>query len=94
MPTKRAVAVGIKIGRGALASELGGGHDFETTVEWHAAPAGGGDYDTLCGVDANDPTMGHHGIVEAKSGQKINCRQCKEIWNHVMSLKLRVSNFE
>lgn len=63
-------------------------------VTWHA-PGCVGDYDTLCGIDADDPheTVAHGGIVEAKRGQKITCLTCCSIWRSVQALKLREQDF-
>lgn len=61
---------------------------------WHAAPAGSGNFDTLCRIDADDPTLGHEGLIEAKRGQKINCDDCRAIWSKVVSLRLRSSSFQ
>ena len=64
-------------------------------VEWHAVNGvAGADYDTLCGIDANDSVVGHHGTVPAPRGQKINCRQCFEVWRGVRDMCLRSSSFE
>lgn len=49
----------------------------EDRREIHAVAADG-DYDTLCGVDFNDPSIGHMGAEPAKHGEKISCRSC---WN-------------
>lgn len=70
------------------------GVDIDGVVEWHAPNVAGPDYDTLCGVDADDPAIGHEGLIPAKRGQKITCMQCKMIWEGVVALKLRKSNFE
>lgn len=56
-------------------------HDGEVIV--HAKSSGaGGDYDTLCAVDANDPSVGHNGIVPVpRNGRaRINCQECRAIW--------------
>jgi hypothetical protein len=63
-------------------------------VEWHAPGVVGPDYDTLCGIDSNDPQIGHQGLVSPKRGQKITCALCKSIWGSVMAMNLRKSNFE
>ena len=62
-------------------------------VEWHAHHHGVGDYNTLCGIDADDPNIGHEGTVEAKRGQKITCQTCREIWRGTVALNLRESSF-
>lgn len=61
-------------------------------LTFHAAGAVS-DYDTLCGIDANDPRVGHGGQVEVKRGQKITCTECRTIWNNVIRMRLRASNF-
>lgn len=61
-------------------------------VSWHA-PGVFQDYSTLCGIDADDPTIGHGGIVPSCSGQKINCVACFSIWKNTIDLKLRPQNF-
>ncbi len=63
-------------------------------ITFHAPDASGADYDTLCGIDANDPTIGHGGRVAAPKGQKINCGTCRTIYDCFISLKLRRSDFE
>lgn len=62
-------------------------------VEWHAPRVAGPDYDTLCGIDAHDPEVGHQGLVPTKRGQKINCPECKRVWEGVLALRLRKSSF-
>ena len=52
------------------------------------------DYDTLCGLDANDESIGHGGLIGVKRGQKIDCQQCRAVWSGVMAMHLRASNFE
>lgn len=65
--------------------------DGETS--WHAANSGPTDYDTLCGLDANDPTIGHTGLVKWQRGQKITCAVCHGIWSGLAALRLRKSDF-
>lgn len=69
------------------------GVDQEGEVIWHARGVMN-DYDTLCGIDANDPAIDHNGTVEAKRGQKITCDLCRSIWVETLALKLSKSNFE
>ena len=66
--------------------------DGEST--FHAASHGHGDYNSLCGIDADDPSIGHGGPVPAARGQKITCQQCFAIWRGTLELKLRASNFD
>ena len=95
MATKRAVAIGVRIGKGSLMSERENSTDeANAQTEWHARPAGSSDYMTLCGIDGDDPEIGQYGTVEPKAGQKIHCVQCKQIWLGVIALKLRASDFE
>jgi hypothetical protein len=65
--------------------------DGET--QWHARGVFD-DYDTLCGIDSNDPAIGHQGTMEPLRGQKIDCITCKTIWSNTVALKLRSSDFE
>jgi hypothetical protein len=39
-----------------------------------------GNYDTLCGIDANDSVIGHLGLVTVSGTAPINCVTCKRIW--------------
>ena len=53
--------------------------DGEITI--HACGEGvGGDFDTLCGIDANDPTIGHTGTAPMPKGGKIDCKSCHNVW--------------
>ena len=38
-----------------------------------------GNYDTLCGIDANDSELGHNGVAEVSNNSKIDCHQCIQI---------------
>lgn len=53
----------------------------------------GVNYDTLCAIDALDPTTGTFGLVTATPRQKITCRQCWQIWRGVVGLGLREHHF-
>lgn len=66
--------------------------DGEST--FHIPNCSGSDYHSLCGIDGDDPTIGHGGIIAIPKGQKINCTQCKMEWENLMELKLRKSDFE
>lgn len=57
----------------------------ETT--WHCKGGSAGGYDTLCGIDVDDPTIGHGGEVEARRGQKVTCRGCRLIWEEVTAYR-------
>lgn len=50
------------------------------------------DHDTLCGIDADDPEIGHLGTIQAPKNQKANCWQCRDIFEFVQPLKR--SDFE
>lgn len=69
------------------------GVETDDGTEWHA-PGVVSDYDTLCGIDANDPGIGFHGLVTAKRGQKITCEQCRSVWEGVVALRLRATDFQ
>lgn len=61
---------------------------------WHAPAVSGNGYDTLCGIDANDPAIGHGGTIPTKRGQKITCLECYTIWSGMVALRLRRRNFK
>jgi len=69
------------------------GTNIDGRVEWHARPISSNDYHTMCGVDAYDPDIGHHGTVEPPKGQKITCLQCRAMWEGFRALGLRDSDF-
>lgn len=50
-----------------------------------------GDYDTLCGIDADDPAIGHQGIAELPKEAKITCGACYQIF--CAAWKLRETDF-
>ena len=62
-------------------------------IEWHAHGVVQ-NYDTLCGIDANDPSEGMHGTVSAPRGQKINCGECASIYKRFQELGLRRASFD
>ena len=71
------------------------GIEIDGVVTWHAAEdVSGAGYDTLCALDANDPSIGTKGEIIPRRGQKITCRQCYAIWKGVLALKLREGNFD
>lgn len=47
-------------------------------ISVHCA-CGYGDYDTLCGLDSDDPAIGHLGTVPVAINAKIDCAACKAI---------------
>ena len=69
------------------------GVDIDGSIEWHAASIGATDYDTMCGIDAFDPDLGHQGTVSAVRGTKITCQQCKTMFYGFRALGLRQSDF-
>lgn len=69
------------------------GVNVDGVAEWHIPGVGVSDYDTLCCLDANDPSVGHAGLVQPTKGQKITCEFCKMIWEGVIDLKLKKSDF-
>lgn len=45
-----------------------------------------GDYDTICGLDANDIQVGHEPATVPKGGRaRIDCDACWAIWNTARS---------
>lgn len=56
--------------------------------EFHIGAPPGPDYHTLCGVDADDPAIGHHGVTPVPRGQVVTCQQCKSIYQFVKLLRL------
>ncbi len=66
---------------------------IDGAATWHVIGVGGGDYVTLCGLDGDDPEVGQTGTIKARRGQKIDCPQCRQIWEGVMALRLRRGNF-
>ncbi len=51
------------------------------------------DHDTLCGIDVDDPSIGHDGIVNPLPGQKVTCKICKNIVLGVQAMRLRKTDF-
>lgn len=47
-----------------------------------------GDFDTLCGIDSNDPNIGHFGTVPVACNTKIDCKTCRSIWNTCRAYRL------
>lgn len=68
------------------------GVDGEDGVVWHAAGVAN-DYDTLCGIDATDPAIGHFGVIPNNGRHKINCAACKSIFEQFRALGLRSTDF-
>lgn len=61
--------------------------------EFHA-PGIIGDSNTLCGLDINDPGIGHDGEIKVPRGQKITCCECYRIWRDTVALNLRKASFD
>jgi hypothetical protein len=59
----------------------------------HAPACGSGTYDTLCGIDADDPKIGHGGKFEPHHTKFIDCAACYAIWKGVTEMRLRRSDF-
>ena len=71
------------------------GLNIGNEIEWHAVNGvAGADYTTLCGIDADDPGIGHYGTVDPPPGQKIECRTCYNIWKGVVEMRFRESHFD
>lgn len=51
---------------------------LDTGITVHCA-ATYGDYDTLCGIDSNDPKIGHFGTVPVHPLARIDCPACRAI---------------
>lgn len=51
-------------------------------------PDSNGNYDTLCGIDFNDSSIGHMGVVPTPKNAKVNCLTCKQIFMHCREFKL------
>lgn len=47
-----------------------------------------GNYDTLCGIDANDNAIGHQGFADA-GRRRIGCSDCKAIWRRARQYRAR-----
>jgi len=58
-----------------------------TGISVHCS-CGYGDYDTLCGIDANDPFIGHFGTVPVAINTKIDCAACKAIFKTAKCYRL------
>lgn len=64
--------------------------DGELTVH---APGVSSDYDTLCGIDADDPKIGHEGRVPVHPTKFITCQMCYVVWKRTLELGLREKDF-
>lgn len=65
--------------------------DGQKTVH---APNVGGSYDTLCGIDADDPKIGHGGKFEPHHTEFIDCETCYSIWKGLVAMGLRLKDFK
>ena len=63
------------------------------TPTFHIPVNGGSDYDTQCGIDAHDKAIGHNGTIKVPKGQKIDCTECRFIWENIIDLNLKKSDF-
>lgn len=52
---------------------------IDDIITVHAAGDPGGGYDSLCGIDSDDPGIGHS-EVDVPKGSKINCSICLNIF--------------
>ena len=66
----------------------------DNEMMFHLPASGVSNYDSLCGIDADDPAIGHNGFVNVPKGQKVNCASCKGIYLLIRDLKVRVTDFE
>lgn len=64
---------------------------IDGNVGIHAPSGAGPDYSTLCGVDPDDPVIGHY-HAKVPRGVKIDCDQCRAIYD--AAKLLRVSDFK
>lgn len=56
-------------------------HDGEDVIVHATADFCASDYDTLCGMDANDPEAGTEEVIVPRGGRaRINCDQCLGVW--------------
>jgi hypothetical protein len=63
----------------------------KSSIEYHIR--GNGNFDTLCGLDGDDPLAGTFGTIAPKRGDKINCPQCKAIWDIIAHSGLTNKDF-
>ena len=66
---------------------------IDGAVSWLVKSVGISDYDTACGIDAFAQSIGGQGTVDPTRGQKIDCDQCKMLWQGFKELKLKASDF-
>lgn len=59
----------------------------EDSIIIHAHVDPGGDYDTLCGLDLDDPEIGHYSKPATRS-DLINCQGCKDIFKRLRKYKI------
>ena len=62
------------------------GVKIDTGITIHCA-AGYGDYDTLCGIDSDDPEIGHFGTFIVAANAKIDCPACRGIFRAAKSYR-------
>lgn len=54
-------------------------------------PHSTGNYDTLCGMDADDPAIEHF-PAEVPKGAKVDCPDCKGLWE--VAKRFRATDFK
>ena len=67
--------------------------NIDGNIEIHIAGDSGGGYDTICGIDACDDSVGHYGYVELPPKAKITCMSCYNLWKQIKEAKLKNSDF-
>lgn len=60
--------------------------DEHGKVTTHAFGDPGGGYDTLCGIDIDDPSIGHY-PAKTPNGKKIDCCQCKNLFDRFKNFR-------
>ena len=49
-------------------------------------PSSAAQYDTLCGIDGDDPGIGHV-TVETEKGAKVDCLDCRRIYEDCQGVR-------
>lgn len=74
-----------------ITSKIPSGFD-EFEIATHAANTGAGpDYDTMCGLDLDDPGLGLM-VIDTPKGKKIDCAMCRTMFEGWKQFK--ASDFE
>ena len=63
-------------------------------IVWHLIGGANTDHETLCGVDANDCSIGTFGTISPKAGQKVTCKQCSNEFFHVKRMNITKCDFD